>query len=75
MMHNIHISLSLSLSLSLSQTDGTIVTDGSVVASDPGPYVNVSCSDYYYYSGASCSINSGSQSCNYTVVKCFNGKL
>ena len=65
----------LSPSPSLSLPDGTIVTDSSIVLSNPRPYVNLSCPDYDYYRAGSCYINSNSGLCNYTVVKCFDGKL
>ena len=62
-------------SLSLSLPDGTIVTDSSIVLSNPRPYVNLSCPDYDYYRADSCYINSNSGPCDYTVVKCFDGEL
>ena len=67
-------SLSPSLPLS-SLPDGTIVTDSSIVLSNPRPYVNLSCPDNDYYGTYSCYINSNSGPCDYTVVKCFDGEL
>ena len=53
--------------------DGSIVTDGSIIASDPGPYVNLSCPNYDYYR---CSIGSSnvSEPCDYSVLSCFDGE-
>ena len=59
-MHSLSLLLYFSPSSSLflvSLSDGTIVTDSSIVASDPGPYVNLSCPDYpyNYFSTYSCT--------------------
>ena len=66
----------LSSASPLLSVDGTIVTDGSIVASDPGPYVNLSCPNYDYYRADECSIRSGNGSipCDYTALRCFDGE-
>lgn len=64
------------LFIALSLLDGVIVTESFIVASDPGPYANISCADNnYYYSLGDCNFYSASGPCDYIVVNCFNSML